>query len=251
MLNISMLFSQSDNGRQTNWKEDIAFLKTELPQKHKNLFFQLDRQSFEESLDKLSAKTDTMNNMDVLLSLQQILAKVGDSHTNLKYQLDKAKSLPLKLYWFDDGIFVLATTKEHERILGYRLTGVGDYPITKVIDSLKTLIVQDNNALNKKGVLYVIIGRQTFSSAIINTMDFKKETKAIILGEETGGMPNHYGEVRSFTLPVSGITVQYSTKYFQHIEEKLNTITPDIKAGYNFNDYINGIDPSMNEIMKV
>jgi hypothetical protein len=60
-------------------------------------------------------------------------------------------------------------------------------------------------------------------------MDFKRETKAIIVGEETGGMPNHYGEVRSLKLPVSGITVQYSTKYFQYTEENLNTITPDIK----------------------
>ena len=41
--------------------------------------------------------------------------------------------------------------------------------------------------INQKGTLFVVIGRQTFSSAIINTVDFKKHTQATILGEPTAG----------------------------------------------------------------
>jgi hypothetical protein len=407
LLSMFRLFAQSNETQKINWQEDIDFLKNEIPKKHVNFFFQLNKQSFEDELEQLSAKANTMSDIDVVLSIQKIIAKAGDSHTGIGIQqiLDNSKKFPLSLYWFDDGIYVIATTKEHENILGCRLTEVNNHSISELVDSLKTLLVQDNDAmnkssipvlinytqilsffgfipndssavnvtfvdnegnkiqeifppnsknndrvaverksiplceqnlqtifwdkylddsvyyiqynacsgkevlklmgnttedlpsfndftkhifsvvakktikrfivdmrfngggyspqgtefvkkisqnkkLNKSGVLYVIIGRETFSSAIINTMDFKAKTKAIIVGEETAGMPNHYGEVRSFKLPVSGINIWYSTKYFRHTKEDLNTITPDVKATYNFNDYVNGIDPSMNEILK-
>ncbi|MBK7966645.1 MAG: hypothetical protein IPK10_16135 [Bacteroidetes bacterium] len=44
--------------------------------------------------------------------------------------------------------------------------------------------------------LYVVIGRNTYSSAILNAMDFKRLTNALFIGEETAGMPNHFGEVK-------------------------------------------------------
>ncbi|MFH2094886.1 MAG: S41 family peptidase [Bacteroidota bacterium] len=97
--------------------------------------------------------------------------------------------------------------------------------------------------VNRTGKLYVVIGRYTFSSAIINAMDFKENTHAIFVGEETGGKPNHFGEVRCLTLPASGMNVCYSTKYFKHTEEDLNTIHPDVYIEASFQDFKKGIDP--------
>jgi len=90
----------------------------------------------------------------------------------------------------------------------------------------KKLAKQKN--INKKGKLFVIIGRKTFSSAVLNTLDFKKHTNAIIVGEETSGKPNHYGEIKSFELPNSKLKVYYSTKYFKHYEKDIETIRPDV-----------------------
>ncbi len=97
--------------------------------------------------------------------------------------------------------------------------------------------------IDKKGRIFVVIGRSTFSSAILNTLDFKNETNAITVGEETGGKPNHYGEIRSFNLPYSNLNVIYSTKYFKNTEEETNTIVPDIKIETSFQDFKRGIDP--------
>jgi C-terminal processing protease CtpA/Prc len=88
-----------------------------------------------------------------------------------------------------------------------------------------------------------VIGRKTFSSAIINTINFKQYTKAILIGEETGGKPNHYGEVRNFRLPSSQLPVNYSTKYFTYTKVDLNTIKPDVSIELSFDDYKKGIDP--------
>src|SRR5262249_26093142 len=49
---------------------------------------------------------------------------------------------------------------------------------------------------------FVIIGRETFSSGLINAIQFQS-SGAKVVGEPSGGKPNAYGEVKSFSLPRS------------------------------------------------
>ena len=91
--------------------------------------------------------------------------------------------------------------------------------------------------------VYVVLGRDTFSSAILNAMDFKQLTNAVFVGEETAGKPNHFGEVRSFQLPSSKVLVNYSTKYFKRSEKEIETIEPDMSIEMSFADFKKGVDP--------
>ena len=91
--------------------------------------------------------------------------------------------------------------------------------------------------------IYVVLGRDTFSSAILNAMDFKRLTKAIFIGEETAGKPNHFGEVKNLQLPNSKLYVMYSIKYFKRTKKEINTIEPDVPIEMSFSDYTRGIDP--------
>jgi hypothetical protein len=92
------------------------------------------------------------------------------------------------------------------------------------------------------------VGRQTCSSAIINTVDFLKNTEALIVGEGTGGRPNHFGEVKRFVLPESKLVVNYSTQYFMLTEENLPYIIPDIETQMYFRQYMKGTDPAIQAI---
>jgi hypothetical protein len=392
--------------KTVDWKSDIEYFKKELPLKHKNLFFQMPEGEYERRLDYLSSRVSLFSNFEIAVKLQQLIAKIGDSHTSVSYTkfIDAEKMLPLQLYWFSDGIYIMQTTKEYEDILGSRITQINDFAIQSVADSLSTLLTVDNNALIKNNIpkmipalqlleyfgfsegnvlkievesshgqlmnyeieagkinrnyligvkpdslafcwqnqraifidkyfgsegilylqynkctsreleekqgtasslpsfvdfgdkvfdiiqnkpvnklifdirfngggnssqgtafisklsdypiskqdkkIYVVIGRQTFSSAIINAMDFKQKTKAIFVGEETGGKPNHFGEVRNFQLPSSGLIINYSTKYFTRTKEDLKSIRPDVTIESSFLDYKKGIDPVYEWIKK-
>ncbi|MDY0781464.1 S41 family peptidase [Tenacibaculum sp. IB213877] len=99
--------------------------------------------------------------------------------------------------------------------------------------------------LNQKGKLFVVIGKHTYSSAILNTLGFKNYTNATIIGEETSGKPNHFGEVKTFRLPNSNLKVYYSTKYFKKVDNDVHTIIPDVKINTTFSDFINGTDPTL------
>lgn len=116
--------------------------------------------------------------------------------------------------------------------------------IEPLIDALSK-----NEKINKKGSLYVVIGNSTYSSAILNAIALKNKTNAIMIGQPTGGRPNHYGEVKAFNLPNTGLRVQYSTKYFQYSSEDTESIFPDINVENTFIDYSNGIDPVIRVIL--
>ncbi len=104
--------------------------------------------------------------------------------------------------------------------------------------------------LNEKGKLYVITGRRTFSSAVLNVIDLKKNTKAIFVGEPTSGKPNHYGEVKKFKLPNSGLTIKYSTKHFNNYDKDDSAFNPDKEITVSIKDYVNNVDPVMDYIIK-
>ncbi len=107
-----------------------------------------------------------------------------------------------------------------------------------------------HSSFNQPGKLYVIIGRDTFSSAVLNAIRLKKETNAYFVGEATGGEPNHYGEVKQFMLPNSEMPIRYSTKYFKWVDEDINTLEPDKVIEETFAAYREGSDPVLEWIRK-
>ena len=131
-------------------------------------------------------------------------------------------------------------------IIDLRFNGGGDSGLlTKFIDKIVNI-----KKINKYGHLFTFIGEKTFSSAVLNALYLKKNTKAMLVGHPSSGSPNHFGEVKQFLLPSTGLIVSYSTKYFFTIDVKSDTLYPDKYIEYNFNDFINGIDPAYGFVKK-
>jgi hypothetical protein len=102
--------------------------------------------------------------------------------------------------------------------------------------------------LNKKGHLFVLIGRLTFSSAVMNAIYFTRKTKAILVGEMTGGNINHYGEVRGFRLPHSRAEIAYSTRYWENWKGKKGALLPDIPIQYHSQNFMQNKDEALEYI---
>jgi hypothetical protein len=101
--------------------------------------------------------------------------------------------------------------------------------------------------VNRIGHLYVIIGRRTFSAAMNAVSYFARLTKAVFVGEPTGGKPNSPGDETFFTLPYSGIQVNLSDRYWQGSwpDDFSPWRAPDIAVPQTFADYAAGRDPAM------
>ena len=89
---------------------------------------------------------------------------------------------------------------------------------------------------------YIILGRFTFSSAILNAISLDHSPLKKV-GEPTGGSPNSYGEVLSFSLPNSRLAVYYSTRYFSFPQYPPGSMLPDINVPLASADYFARHDP--------
>lgn len=389
-----------NSSRNLRWLEDINYLSSELPKKHKNLFFQKNKNEFFKEIAVIKADIDTLTDYEIKLQIAKIVASIEDAHTFVPLQVNLL--LPLEFYWFSDGIYVIAAPIEYKHILYCKITKVNQIPIEEVINILSSIISYENetylnsqlpkylpaiellydlelvndidslevtfedkskkirtleikslplgesreklslinNALilnndlplyrrysdknywfeyistcktvffkynvcrdmlpkdvftfcteliqfikdhdleklvidlrnnfggnsslldpfienikhcskiNKKGSIFVIIGRETFSSALLNAFSLKNTTSAIFLGEPTGGKPNCYGEVQRFKLKNSGLTICYSTEYYKIIEDdSMPSLMPDVNVTPTIQDYVNNEDPCLKYII--
>jgi len=100
------------------------------------------------------------------------------------------------------------------------------------------------NSINQPGKIFVLVGHKTFSAAFENTIDFKKYTKAIVVGESPSQKPVAYGDIRYLTLPNSRLAVWYSVRYYEFYKNSRdpNRYIPDIEVPETFTDFVNGID---------
>jgi hypothetical protein len=95
-------------------------------------------------------------------------------------------------------------------VIDLRENGGGDSEhIRPVIEALA-----QRPALDRAGHLFVIVGRGTYSSAMLNVVALDQETRAVFVGEPPASVPDHYGQVASFLLPNSHVRIDYSTKHF-------------------------------------
>ena len=105
--------------------------------------------------------------------------------------------------------------------------------------------------INKDGALYVIIGKDTFSSALLNAYAIKNKTEAVLVGEPSGGKPNCYGEVESFRLDNSRVKICYSSKYYKLIKnDRVMSLFPNIEMLVTFSNYVEKRDPCVEYILQ-
>ncbi|MBC7553483.1 MAG: hypothetical protein H7257_05850 [Taibaiella sp.] len=104
----------------------------------------------------------------------------------------------------------------------------------------------NTSPLNRKGAIYVLTGRKTFSAAILNSVYLKNQTRAIIAGEETSGSVAHYGFIKQIKLPATRLTFTYSTQYVVTNERYDGSLQPDVLIPETFADYSTGVDAALN-----
>ncbi len=386
-VNVSV---KNESISKEQWREDIKYLQEKLPKKHANLYFNETEEEFNSLLRELDANVNSLNSKEIQVQLMKIMGVIGDSHTNIA-NFKSNKLLPLKFYWFKDGIYIISSDYEYKDLLGFKVLKINNTPIKDYINMVAVLIPHENESLikarfsdyiedskilehfsgvendtvslnlldnkgnevlkeikikrntdikymnligelsnkplylqnqkadltgtylkeekliycklnkcpmifNKKELkniekiaqenkvktivvdlrnnsggtyfhgndLYnmlsqlktsklvenvdVIIGRETFSSGILYTLQFKEKLEAKLYGEPTGGKPSHYGDIQNMVLPNSKLNISYSTKYFS---SNINgdTLNPDYEVELSIEDYIIGSDPVLQKII--
>jgi tetratricopeptide (TPR) repeat protein len=107
--------------------------------------------------------------------------------------------------------------------------------------------------LSRRGALFVIIGRLTFSAAQNTVTAIERETSAIFVGEPTGSRPNFIGERIDFELPCSKVRANAGDLYWQTSwpDDHRTWTAPDIYAPPTFDAYRRNQDPALDAILAI
>lgn len=105
--------------------------------------------------------------------------------------------------------------------------------------------------LCRKGNLYVITGRETFSSALMLCVRLERSTEVLFAGEPGRGKPNSYSEYGPFKLPNTGLRGSLSIEFHQESEplDPRAYVDVDLPAPLSYADFREGRDPALEAVL--
>lgn len=129
------------------WRADLHALATALATRHRDPFFRVRRTTFDSTVRALDAAMPTYDRDRALVALMRVVALLHDGHTTLDVVNPERLTLhavPLRLHWFDDGLFVRAASPPFRDLVGARVLRIGRVPVDAVLDSVALIVPHEN-----------------------------------------------------------------------------------------------------------
>ena len=147
--------------RDEGWRHDLTFLIAEIRRVHVRFRNEPLPPGFEAEARALDREIPRLRDADVLLRLQSLMARLGDGHSVL-YPFARRvtmPALPVRLYHFDDGWFVVETSDSLRSWLGRRVLAMGGVPMDTLVRRLPPIVSRDNPmGIEWIGPLYLRLG---------------------------------------------------------------------------------------------
>ena len=129
------------------WREDLRFFTAEMQRRHRNLYHTVSPEAFARAVADLDARIPSLQRHEIIVGLMRIAALVGDGHTRVDPRKDAKfgfPSLPLKLYLFEDGLYVRAAAPAHAALVGSRVEAIGGVSVDEAIRRAAEITSRDN-----------------------------------------------------------------------------------------------------------
>ncbi len=106
-------------------------------------------------------------------------------------------------------------------------------------------VIRGHPSIDRRGNLFVLIGRRTFSAAVMFSAELQLQTQALFVGEPTGQGTIFYSRPRLSKLPHSGLPFAISS--YRNVAglpfDNRKAIRPDIPVPYGLDDFLARRDP--------
>ncbi|MCP5047163.1 MAG: hypothetical protein GY940_08325 [bacterium] len=146
------------------WRQDLKFMAETLSKKHRDAFYKISSQDFEEAVSKLDGEIPRLKDHEIIVGLSRIAAMIGDGHTRLALPQGKHGGFsqahtptpqvryphlvfgqyPVKLYRFKEGLFIRLATTDYKHILGAKVIRIGSYTAGEALKKVRPAIHFDN-----------------------------------------------------------------------------------------------------------
>jgi len=120
------------------WKEDLAYLIKELPNRHPDAFTFTPKEKFEAEAAELDATIEHLNSDEIYIGLDHLANLIGDAHTYVEFPDDNG-NLPLDLRHFGTESRIVAVAPGFEQTLGMRVVAIDNTPLPRARELAATI----------------------------------------------------------------------------------------------------------------
>ena len=185
----TLSFTQTEASKLLN---DIQELGKLIDSKHVAPYRLVSKKDLQSKIDdalKVVKEFDGCNEV-CYVELLKIIAALNDGHSVMQSSSRNKLFgyMPFSLKWFQDGLYLVRTTKEKEVYLGSRLETINNVPIEEVLKELRTILPHGNDSRFKKyafdyirmpGLLYALGITKSPKEAILQFS--KNGTKSLVV----------------------------------------------------------------------
>lgn len=183
--------------REQQWQFDLDFLLAEIRRLHYRYRWDQLPADLTTVAANLRTQIPTLSDEQIIVRMQRVLAALGDGHSLVYFFFGdrELKRLPVNLYFFSDGLYVMHAAEPQKELVGSRVLKIGDLEPQAIVQRLAPYVTRDNdNMLRAMGVYFMT------TPAFLREIGAIKDAGHVALTVKTTG-----GETRTVTLePVAG-----------------------------------------------
>ena len=157
----SILYAQ--NQKADTWKQDLDYLVQRIEIMHPNPYAQFDKEEFNQLKEKLHNKIPDLDDVDIVLSISELITSLQDGHTRWAFENSDPQwlqqtfhVLPIIQYAFKDGIYIMAGLQQYQSLVGSKVLQIGKISIAEVTSELGKMWSHDNLSGGKKFLYYTL-----------------------------------------------------------------------------------------------
>jgi tetratricopeptide (TPR) repeat protein len=272
--------------RDEGWRTDLRLLARELKRRAYAPFALISEEEFDREVARLDDSIPGLTDTQVIVAMTRLTAHIDDGHAGIRMpdgDDELSRLVQLEFFLFAEGLFVTAAAPGYFCLLGAEVETIGDHPaepFAAFCDRLFAFIAERRPGrlvidlrwngggntflsqsllhhliryprISRRGALFVIIGRLTFSAAQNTATAIGRELEPTFVGEPTGSRPNFNGERIPFELPYSKLIANVGDLFWQTSwpEDNRTWIAPDIYAPPTFEAFRRNDDPALDAIL--
>ena len=146
--------------REDRWQQDLSYFAKEFPSDHMDFAKIYAKEKFAAEVASIQQAAPQISDSQIVLRLMRLVASGHIGHTHVLFPPEPIAfhRLPLTLYWYSDGLGVIAAAPEYKDALGTRVVRIGTMTPEQLEAAVEPYIAHENDTwLHELSPGYMII----------------------------------------------------------------------------------------------
>jgi len=141
------------------WIEDLHYLADQMAEVHPRIFEMIPQERFEEQVAQLERQIPHLDENRIKWEIYRIVALPNDAHTYFNIFVNKLDwhMMPLKLWLFPEGLFVVDAGRGERNLIGTRVVAIEDTPAEDAYRMLRPYLSSESESHWKERCCYLIV----------------------------------------------------------------------------------------------